>query len=610
MTEEVDVSASGQTSAPQFSTSFTPDLTVNIGGPGNGLGYVYNALGDGQTVTITSVSGAVAPTSCTTGAGFDGGPLDTFASDANCSVQVPPGEYVLSIPPQWTQSDPNFGSGPTGVYVVGDAVTEEVDVSRERSDICSAVLHQLHTRPHGQHRWSGNGLGYVYNALGDGQTVTITSVSGAVAPTSCTTGAGFDGGPLDTFASDANCSVQVPPGEYVLSIPPQWTQSDPNFGSGPTGVYVVGDAVTEEVDVSASGQTSAPQFSTSFTPDLTVNIGGPGNGLGYVYNALGDGQTVTITSVSGAVAPTSCTTGAGFDGGPLDTFASDANCSVQVPPGEYVLSIPPQWTQSDPNFGSGPTGVYVVGDAVTEEVDVSASGQTSAPQFSTSFTPDLTVNIGGPGNGLGYVYNALGDGQTVTITSVSGAVAPTSCTTGAGFDGGPLDTFASDANCSVQVPPGEYVLSIPPQWTQSDPNFGSGPTGVIAGDDSEEVDVSASGQTSAPQFSTSFLANSSSGSSTDPSVPATASYGSLSATASGGTGTVTVAQYSSDPVGQPSFQSGNDYFDVFLTAGYTFQSLTITACGSRIIRGGGTHKQTHGQRSCRIQLSPGHHPVA
>ncbi len=48
--------------------------------------------------------------------------------------------------------------------------------------------------------------------------------------------------------------------------------------------------------------------------------------------------------------------------------------------------------------------------------------------------------------------------------------------------------------------------------------------------------------------------------------------------AASGEGSATVSQYSSAPVGAPSFSSAGEYFDVEIAAGSSFTSLTITDC--------------------------------
>jgi hypothetical protein len=87
---------------------------------------------------------------------------------------------------------------------------------------------------------------------------------------------------------------------------------------------------------------------------------------------------------------------------------------------------------------------------------------------------------------------------------------------------------------------------------------------------------------------------SNSGSTGNPAVPATASLGggagtpgSLNATASGGTGTITVAIYGANPVTSTAsyFNATNAYFDVHIAAGSTFTSLTFTNCS---LNGGNT----------------------
>jgi alpha-tubulin suppressor-like RCC1 family protein len=61
--------------------------------------------------------------------------------------------------------------------------------------------------------------------------------------------------------------------------------------------------------------------------------------------------------------------------------------------------------------------------------------------------------------------------------------------------------------------------------------------------------------------------------------PVTSSVGpALSATASGGMGTVTVGQYGSDPEGSPPPRASNSYIDVYVSSGSTFTSLQFTDC--------------------------------
>ena len=74
------------------------------------------------------------------------------------------------------------------------------------------------------------------------------------------------------------------------------------------------------------------------------------------------------------------------------------------------------------------------------------------------------------------------------------------------------------------------------------------------------------------------MLTSSSATSNTPNGTASVSEGSpvtLSATASGGEGTVTIGTYAADPVGQPSLDGNSSYVDIRLSPGSTFTSLEI-----------------------------------
>ncbi len=77
------------------------------------------------------------------------------------------------------------------------------------------------------------------------------------------------------------------------------------------------------------------------------------------------------------------------------------------------------------------------------------------------------------------------------------------------------------------------------------------------------------------------MLTSSSATSNTPNGTASVSEGSpvtLSATASGGEGTVTIGTYAADPVGQPSLDGNSSYVDIRLSPGSTFTSLEIKDC--------------------------------
>ena len=72
--------------------------------------------------------------------------------------------------------------------------------------------------------------------------------------------------------------------------------------------------------------------------------------------------------------------------------------------------------------------------------------------------------------------------------------------------------------------------------------------------------------------------SSESASTLEPTVPAKATAGALSATASEGVGTVRVGEYASDPAEPPPFVSSGKYVDVGLAAGRTFKKVEFKDC--------------------------------
>ncbi len=74
------------------------------------------------------------------------------------------------------------------------------------------------------------------------------------------------------------------------------------------------------------------------------------------------------------------------------------------------------------------------------------------------------------------------------------------------------------------------------------------------------------------------VAGTKSSTTTEPSVPAEAVVGLLTAEASGGTGTITVGRYASDPAQTHMLGGAGLYIDSYLTPGDTFASVELTDC--------------------------------
>jgi len=93
------------------------------------------------------------------------------------------------------------------------------------------------------------------------------------------------------------------------------------------------------------------------------------------------------------------------------------------------------------------------------------------------------------------------------------------------------------------------------------------------------IATNAYGTTTGTDETFTTLVNSASGTTTEPTKPAVASDGQLSATASGGTGTVTVGEYASDPGGPPPFESSGEYSDLYQGPESSFTKIEFTDCG-------------------------------
>jgi hypothetical protein len=161
----------------------------------------------------------------------------------------------------------------------------------------------------------------------------------------------------------------------------------------------------------------------------------------------------------------------------------------------------------------------------------------------------------------------------------------------------PLGSYAgpSDSSDQAGVPGSSNELQVMAPATGS-PVVGA-ETSCLSADDStplttDEVgnargdtcDMGAYEGTSAPASSLptppaapAGSTSSASGSSGSPTGTATATNSGTTASGTG-EGALTVAQYSSDPVGAPTFSSAGEYFDVDLSAGNTFSSATIEDC--------------------------------
>jgi hypothetical protein len=137
------------------------------------------------------------------------------------------------------------------------------------------------------------------------------------------------------------------------------------------------------------------------------------------------------------------------------------------------------------------------------------------------------------------------------------------------FEYGPTTTYGSSASCSTKPGSGETPVGISALLTG------------LAENTTYHFRISATNAfgttlTSDQTFTT--LASSASATTKEESKPAEATDGELKATASGGTGTVTVGQYGSDPGGTRLLGNKANYTDVYRSTESSFKKIEYKDC--------------------------------
>lgn len=334
-------------------------------------------------------------------------------------------------------------------------------------------------------------------------------------------------------------------------------------------------------------------------------------GVSPASGPLGAGTPVVVTG-SGFTGATAVDFGA-VPGTGL-TVGGDSAITVSAPPGTGTVDV----TVANPAAASGPSAAdrfaYISSPVVTSVTPPAGPAGTTLHVAGSGFTGATAVLFGGtPGDNL----EVTGDGAlSVTAPAGSGTVdvqvagpGGTSAATAAdrfAFLAPPPLTVAAPGASSGTVgqafrlpilasggtPP--YTFSVPPDALPSGLTLDPA-SGVISGTPQKPgasdftVTVLDGGSPSQHAFvpvsilvvpATATVTTIGSGTSTSTGGSAQASAGQLLATALGGTGTVTAAQYSGDPQGSAPFSvSGGGYFDVHLSAGSTFSQVTVTDCG-------------------------------
>ncbi|MHB1554716.1 MAG: cell wall-binding repeat-containing protein [Acidimicrobiales bacterium] len=298
-------------------------------------------------------------------------------------------------------------------------------------------------------------------------------------------------------------------------------------------------------------------------------------------------------------------------------LSCDAGAYEQAPTSVAVTSIDP----ATPVVGTEAVVVAVTPSAPaappTGTVTVTASGPGSGSCTVTLTTASdgagsCPVTLASAGNvtlALTYIGNEATSSGTdhlevassaPTLTGLSPTAGPiaggtTVAVDGANLGGATAVDFASTASTSFACSASECLVVTPPSSVSGTvPVTVTGPGGTS---NAESFDYTSSSSSSSPPGQSTPPPSTSppacatgetacqSATSTTPAGSATAAVGGTIATAVDGEGTLTVAQYSADPVSSPAFDASGAYFDVQLSSASTFTSATITDCN---LNGGDT----------------------
>jgi len=627
--------------SPPLTVSFgledLAELTVTLAGPlepdcnplaCSGPTYDNDAV-DGAVVTA-SPTGATPgqPASCqveggspggtsAAGAGQPGGGQPGAGQSASCTLALVPGTYSVSMPATISTPDSEvdialaYLTGPNPqVVTLSPGENEEVDFASAYEPTITVNLAGP-AEPSGlsseEGDYSAGGTVYDNDAV-DGTTVTMSPTGGtAGSPVSCQVEGGYPGDDVD-YGEPASCAVSVAPGTYSVSVPS--TIETPYSEVNIPEAYVTG-ANPQTVTV-AVGSDQDVNFSTVYEPTITVNLDGPlepactsstCSGQPAVYdNDAVDGTTATITPTGGSAGTAqTCQLEDGYPGDNVD-YGQPASCTLGEQPGTYSVSLPPtiqtpysevdipeaSVTSQNPQsvtLGTGGNASVTFKSAYEPTISITLAGPLEPSCSGGSCPSGSTANPGASSPGDGTTSSAgtgpLYDDDAVNGTTVT--VKPTGSTTGPTMTcqvagGEPDGTTGSrqEASCNVGVSPGTYEVSVPARIVPS-PDYGWGDI-EVKGSDPEKVTVTSS-STNDVTFTTAYEAGDKIGSGSE---SVRTKDGLLTANASGGTGRVSVGEYGSDPEGAPTFNSysaANDFFDVSVSRGSTFQKLEFTICG-------------------------------
>lgn len=229
--------------------------------------------------------------------------------------------------------------------------------------------------------------------------------------------------------------------------------------------------------------------------------------------------------------------------------ATDASGNLTVSPGEVAPG----------SVGNNLTFTYTAANGGTSNGDLTMTvpGDWTAPQSGTPDSPGYvalsgcgSANIDAGSSDIYVTGLTLGAGGTCAI-DYEDATAPATTET---------STFAtSELSSTYNLPDSTPYLASPPTVDVSTSNGGGGTTALV------------------PPLPPPGTISSASGVSASPLGAIVVVDGGLTADASG-SGALTIAQYSGDPVGPPSFTPAQLYYDVRTIALSAFSEMVLTFC--------------------------------
>jgi uncharacterized protein (DUF2141 family) len=284
-----------------------------------------------------------------------------------------------------------------------------------------------------------------------------------------------------------------------------------------------------------NGDTGTWAFALTVRPAIvTLTQGTPTTAS--VADGAGYSGQLTVTNAVGTLTYTETSSTDSTDVVVGSTGAITAATSLA--PGTYTVS----GTEHDTNGDTGTWAFALTVGTLTQGTPTSASVADGA-----GYSGQLTVT-----NAVGtltYTETSSTDSTDVVVGSTGAITAATSLAPGTyTVSGTDHDTNGDTGTWGFALTVNPAIVTPPP--SSGPPSPPSPPAGATSSQDCSSS--SSSGACSATNDDT---------------------------TASGsGEGSLTVSQYSSDPVGSPSFSSAGEYFDVQVASGSSFSSLTITDC--------------------------------